>query len=80
MEYFILAKNDKLAAIPADRALFLTYQKRGYRYLEKIQSCDEKSALACAKRKYMPFRKYTLFASLVIVFLAYWIYFYFLLT
>lgn len=80
MEYFILAKNREIAAIPADRKLFLTYQKLGYRFVEKTQSCDEKTALANAQRKYNHARNYKLIFSLLTVFLAYWLYFYLLLT
>ncbi|MDE3271950.1 hypothetical protein [Pseudoalteromonas sp. G4] len=80
MEYFILAKNRELAAIPADRKLFETYLNLGYRFLEKTSCCNEKLALAEAKRKYGQNRKYKIVAALLFVFVAYWLYFYTLLT
>ncbi|MFY8350641.1 hypothetical protein AAEU29_08930 [Pseudoalteromonas sp. SSM20] len=80
MEYFILAKNRELAAIPADRKLFETYQNLGYRFLEKTSCCNEKAALAEAKRKYGQNRKYKIVAAMLFVFVAYWLYFYTLLT
>ena len=80
MEYFILAKDGELAAIPVDRKLYSTYKKLGYRFIDKTRSCDKESALMHAKRKYKSNTRLKWGFGLATVFLAYWAYFYTLLT
>ena len=45
MDFYILKKQDKLVAIPADEQNCKQYLEDGYFYVDKVAACNEKSAL-----------------------------------
>lgn len=45
MDFYILKKQEKLVAIPADEQNCKQYLDDGYFYIDKVAACNEKSAL-----------------------------------
>ncbi|NOU50433.1 hypothetical protein HG263_07740 [Pseudoalteromonas sp. JBTF-M23] len=45
MDFYILKKQEKLVAIPADEQNCKEYLDDGYFYIDKVAACNEKSAL-----------------------------------
>ncbi|BBN83886.1 hypothetical protein PA25_38710 [Pseudoalteromonas sp. A25] len=45
MDFYILKKQEKLVAIPADEQNCKEYLDDGYFYVDKVAACNEKSAL-----------------------------------
>ncbi|MFY8299088.1 hypothetical protein AAEU28_09990 [Pseudoalteromonas sp. SS15] len=51
MDFYILKKQDKLVAIPADEQNCKQYLEDGYFYVDKVAACNEKSALEVLQSK-----------------------------
>lgn len=51
MDFYILKKQDKLVAIPADEQNCKQYLEDGYFYVDKVAACNEKSALKVLQNK-----------------------------
>jgi hypothetical protein len=57
MDFYILKKQEKLVAIPADEQNCKQYLDEGYYYVDKIAACNEKSALKRQQAKQNRFFK-----------------------
>jgi len=51
MYFYIIEKDDSFTVIEADEKLFLTYEKQGFRYIDKVAAKDKKSALKCLNKQ-----------------------------
>ncbi|MCF6434507.1 MULTISPECIES: hypothetical protein [Pseudoalteromonas] len=51
MDFYILKKQEKLVAIPADEQNCKEYLDDGYFYVDKVAACNEKSALKALQAK-----------------------------
>jgi len=51
MDFYILKKQDKLVAIPADEQSCKQYLEDGYFYVDKVAACNEKTALKVLQNK-----------------------------
>jgi hypothetical protein len=51
MDFYILKKQDKLVAIPADEQNCKQYLEDGYFYIDKVAACNEQSALEVLQNK-----------------------------
>lgn len=51
MDFYILKKQDKLVAIPADEQNCKQYLEDGYFYIDKVAACNEQSALEILQNK-----------------------------
>ena len=51
MDFYILKKQDKLVAIPADEQSCKQDLEDGYFYVDKVAACNEKSALEVLQSK-----------------------------
>lgn len=45
MDFYILKKNNKLTAIPAEESKCKEYLNSGYSYVNKVAACTEKAAV-----------------------------------
>ena len=46
MKFYIVKKDSRLAAIPAQEAILNEYENRGFEFVEVIAACDESDALS----------------------------------
>ncbi|MCF7499509.1 MULTISPECIES: hypothetical protein [unclassified Pseudoalteromonas] len=46
MKFYIVKKDSRLAAIPAQESILNEYKERGFEYVEVINACDKDDALA----------------------------------
>jgi hypothetical protein len=51
MDFYILKKQEKLLAIPADEQNCKEYLDAGYYYVDKVAACNEKAALKSLQTK-----------------------------
>ena len=51
MDFYILKKQEKLVAIPADEQNCKQYLEDGYFYVDKVAACNEQSALKALQNK-----------------------------
>ncbi|MEJ6472730.1 hypothetical protein [Pseudoalteromonas piscicida] len=75
MDFYILKKQEKFVAIPADEQNCKDYLDDGYFYIDKVAACNEKSAIKRVQDKHsrvfkLP-AKFFLLALPVIMF-AWW--------
>lgn len=45
MDFYVLKKNDKLKAIPADKEVCKSFEQQGYSYVDKVAACTEQAAI-----------------------------------
>ncbi len=51
MDFYILKKQEKFVAIPADEQNCKGYLDEGYFYVDKVAACNEKSAIKRVQEK-----------------------------
>ncbi|WP_372762352.1 hypothetical protein [Pseudoalteromonas sp.] len=60
MDFYVLKKQQKLIAIPADAQNCKQYINSGYLYIDKVAACNEENALATLQAKNNKAFKFTL--------------------
>ncbi len=51
MDFYVLKKNNKLVAIPADEGQCKALVNSGYNYVDKVAACNEHGAIAKLRAK-----------------------------
>ncbi len=49
MKFYIVKKDSRLAAIPAQESMLNEYKEQGFKFVEVINACDESDALSRTK-------------------------------
>ncbi|ALS34594.1 hypothetical protein PTRA_b0054 [Pseudoalteromonas translucida KMM 520] len=71
MDFYVLKKQQKLIAIPADAQNCKQYLNSGYLYIDKVAACNEKNALKALQAKKAKALKLPLFMALLALPLIY---------
>jgi len=75
MDFYVLKKQQKLIAIPADVQSCKQYINSGYLYIDKVAACNETNALAVLQAKKAKALKWPLtiaLAALPLIFIAWY--------
>ncbi|QBJ64420.1 MULTISPECIES: hypothetical protein [unclassified Pseudoalteromonas] len=76
MDFYVLKKQQKLIAIPADVQNCKQYINSGYLYIDKVAACNETNALEVLHAKKAKALKWPLtiaLAALPVIFIAWYI-------
>ncbi|KPM82929.1 MULTISPECIES: hypothetical protein [Pseudoalteromonas] len=67
MKFYIVKKDSRLAAIPAQESILNEYQERGFKFVEVINACDESDALSRTKPEIKRANKWLIWSSSLVI-------------
>ena len=67
MKFYIVKKDSRLAAIPAQESILNEYKERGFEFVEVIAACDESDALSRTNPSVNGSKKWLIYPSALVI-------------